>query len=119
MIHFVFTSLTVLFGLVTAIILVHSVYASTLSFFAFRVFCCATFACMGALFWMIHTFLLNGTTSVYHIVVAYSFHLTALFAVFGIPERWFVGWFDIFGASHQIMHIGVVLGTFSLWYGYL
>ncbi|KAG8780009.1 hypothetical protein FRC12_023568 [Ceratobasidium sp. 428] len=36
-----------------------------------------------------------------------------------IPERWMPGTFDYFGASHQILHVCVVLGTLSQYKGML
>jgi len=37
---------------------------------------------------------------------------TAIYAA-RIPERWFPGRFDIYGASHQIMHVLVICGALS------
>jgi len=37
---------------------------------------------------------------------------TAIYAM-RIPERWFPGTFDVYGSSHQAMHILVACGAFS------
>jgi len=34
----------------------------------------------------------------------------ALIYVFRIPERWYPGTFDLFGHSHGIFHMAVILG---------
>ncbi|GAB7342121.1 hypothetical protein MBLNU457_g0390t2 [Dothideomycetes sp. NU457] len=46
--------------------------------------------------------------------------LTIVFNLFGavvytyrFPERWFRGTFDIFGASHQLMHVSVVIASLA------
>jgi adiponectin receptor len=50
-------------------------------------------------------------------------YLVALNSIGGIiykfraPERWFPGWLDTLGNSHQIMHILVVFGTICYWRG--
>lgn len=46
--------------------------------------------------------------------------LTIVFNLFGavvytyrFPERWFRRTFDIFGASHQLMHVSVVIASLA------
>jgi predicted membrane channel-forming protein YqfA (hemolysin III family) len=37
--------------------------------------------------------------------------------MFHVPERWFPGKFDIWGQSHQLFHILVLIAAFVSYYG--
>jgi len=47
----------------------------------------------------------------------FFFTLLVLMVLFKFPEKWWPGRFDIFGASHQIMHVCVSAGRPLLWPG--
>ena len=74
--------------------------------------------------WLIHYFLEGMIMKpemkkhLIGILLTYLAYLSVLFKVFFLPERLSPYTFDIFGYSHQIFHIGVVIGAFILWNTY-
>lgn len=50
------------------------------------------------------------------LIVVSSIFGTGLLYAKSIPERWFPGAFDLFGRSHHIMHIGVMVAHMAEWY---
>jgi len=126
---FVFLALIAISGLGTALILVSTIFvpqgpasSSSQAEYIFRTLICVLFALLGLVIWVVHGFLANFDDpslwlTINFLLRMYAFHAAAVFGVVGVPERWRVGTFDILGASHQLMHIGVVLGAGTLWRG--
>ena len=89
---------------------------------AFRTSRSAMFGILGlsAFVPVVHSITLNGwKLQNERMSIIYFFGLgilngtgTAIYAA-RIPERWRPGLFDIYGASHQIMHVLVAMGAFS------
>jgi len=82
----------------------------------------ASFAVLGlsAFIPVVHGIILNGwETQNERMAVSYFVGLgllngagTAIYAL-RVPERWYPRMFDIYGSSHQIMHVLVALGALS------
>ena len=89
---------------------------------AFRLMRSASFAVLGlsAFIPVVHSIIINGwELQNQRMSIAYFIGLgtlnatgTAIYAA-RIPERWYPKTFDIYGSSHQIMHIFVALGAYS------
>ncbi|CAD5233581.1 unnamed protein product [Bursaphelenchus xylophilus] len=80
-------------GLSIIIPLLHVIYQSGLDY-AFQ---------YAGLFWLLANLFFSGTGLIFYCLQ--------------LPERWKPGYFDIFGHSHQIMHILTVCGAGSFLYG--
>jgi len=53
-----------------------------------------------------------------YIIIGYFFYGSGVFIYsYRFPERLFPGFFDIWGSSHQIWHIFILLGQYSIYHG--
>ncbi|XP_057538570.1 heptahelical transmembrane protein ADIPOR1-like [Amaranthus tricolor] len=55
----------------------------------------------------------RNLTLAYESVMAFSYLIGTGFYVTRVPERWWPGWFDLAGHSHQIFHVFVLLGALA------
>ncbi len=96
---------------------------SKLSYF-FRAFVCIIYGLGSLIPITINTFFnkisLKGQyTKLFTIFLGYFFYSAVFFNILSIPEKWFVGKFDFIGYSHQIFHIGALLGTYFIKLSYV
>mgnify|MGYP006137686551 CR=1 FL=1 len=125
---YVFISIVSVLGILTARILYKSItqtqqHASSTSYM-YRTLVCILFSLMGFIMWVVHGCMANFAANelwqtLPFLAIMYVFHATALFCVASFPEKYFTPHFDVFGASHQFMHVGVVLGAMTLLQGSL
>ncbi len=88
-----------------------------------RTFIVSLFSLSTLIAWLIHYFLRGEMTkemkrTLIGILLTYAGMGTVVFKLLCFPEKYFQNTFDIFGYSHQIFHIGVLMGALILWFTY-
>ena len=87
-----------------------------------QTFILSSFSSFVLIAWIIHYILDNKNTKIenlYGILLAYLFYSTVFLKINSIPECLSPGTFDIFGYSHQIFHIGILFGIYTLFTTYV